>query len=104
VLRRNVEALGLPGAEVSTADVPVALRGDPGQPYDVVLADPPYALDDDALGGVLSALVSGGWLAPAALLVVERPVKALTPAWPDGVFALTNRRYGDTAVYYGGAA
>jgi 16S rRNA (guanine966-N2)-methyltransferase len=101
VLRRNVEALGLPGAQVTAADVPVALRGDPGQPYDVVLADPPYALDDGALGGVLSALASGRWLAPAALLVVERPAKALTPSWPDGVCALTYRRYGDTAVYYG---
>jgi 16S rRNA (guanine966-N2)-methyltransferase len=101
VLRRNVEALGLPGAQVSSADVPVVLRGDPGLPYDVVLADPPYALDDAALGGVLSALVGGGWLAPAALLVVERPVTAHTPAWPAGVCALTHRRYGDTVVFYG---
>lgn len=101
VLRRNVRALGLPGAQVSTADVPVVLRGDPRLPYDVVLADPPYALEEGALGGVLSALVGGGWLAPEALLVVERPVKARTPAWPAGVRALTHRRYGDTAIYYG---
>ncbi|MGH3772420.1 MAG: RsmD family RNA methyltransferase, partial [Pseudonocardiaceae bacterium] len=106
VLRRNVEALGLGGrggtaARVSTADVPAALRGDPGLPYDVVLADPPYALADAALGGVLSALAGGGWLAPAALLVVERPVTAPTLAWPVGVNALTHRRYGDTVVYYG---
>ncbi|MGH3779231.1 MAG: 16S rRNA (guanine(966)-N(2))-methyltransferase RsmD [Pseudonocardiaceae bacterium] len=101
VLSRNVEALGLPGARVTTADVHTVLRGDPGQTYDLVLADPPYALDEAALGGVLDALVGGGWLAPAALLVVERPVKAPAPTWPDGVFALTHRRYGDTAVYYG---
>ncbi len=101
VLRRNVEVIGLPGAQVTTADALVVLRGDPGMPYDVVLADPPYALDDGALGSVLSALVGGGWLAPAALIVVERPARALTPSWPDGVFALTHRRYGDTAMYYG---
>jgi 16S rRNA (guanine966-N2)-methyltransferase len=106
VLRRNVQALGLGGrggtaAQVSTADVLAVLRGDPGLPYDVMLADPPYALDDGALGGMLSALVDGGWLAPEALLVVERPVKALTPAWPAGVSALTHRRYGDTVVSYG---
>ncbi|MGH3719130.1 MAG: 16S rRNA (guanine(966)-N(2))-methyltransferase RsmD [Pseudonocardiaceae bacterium] len=102
VLRRNVETLGLGGAAlVSAADVSAVLRGDPGLPYDVVLADPPYALDDAALGGVLRALAGGGWLAPAALLVVERPVTALTPAWPVGVSALTHRRYGDTVVYYG---
>jgi 16S rRNA (guanine966-N2)-methyltransferase len=101
VLRRNIEALGLRGAEVTTADVPAALRGDPGQPYDVVLADPPYALDDGALGGVLGALVGGRWLAPGALVVVERAGRALAPAWPEGVVALTDRRYGDTSVHYG---
>ena len=101
VLRRNIEALGLPGAQLTAADVPAVLRGNPGQPYDLVLADPPYALDDCALDKVLSALAGGAWLAPAALLVVERPAKALPPTWPDNVFALTHRRYGDTAVYYG---
>lgn len=101
VLHRNVETLGLPGAQVTTADVPAVLRGNPGQAYDVVFADPPYALDEGALGAVLSALAGGGWLAPAALVMVERPAKALAPAWPDGVSALTQRRYGDTAVYYG---
>jgi 16S rRNA G966 N2-methylase RsmD len=50
---------------------------------------------------MLSALVSGGWLAPAALIVVERAARAQPPVWPAGVVELTNRRYGDTAVYYG---
>jgi len=49
----------------------------------------------------LNALVRGNWLAPAALLVVERPAQALMPAWPDGVVAFMQRRYGDTTVYYG---
>ncbi len=103
VLRRNVEALGLGGtaAQVTTSSVHTVLQGEPGEPYDVVLADPPYTLDESTLAGVLGALVSGGWLARSALLVVERPVKAPPPSWPDGVVAVTHRRYGDTAVYYG---
>lgn len=106
VVRRNIEALGLGGpggsaAQVSTADVPVVLRSGADQTYDVVLADPPYALGDDGLSAVLSALVSGGWLAPEALIVVERSARASPLTWPDGVFELTSRRYGDTAVYYG---
>ncbi|HEY6425330.1 MAG TPA: 16S rRNA (guanine(966)-N(2))-methyltransferase RsmD [Pseudonocardiaceae bacterium] len=101
VLRRNVEALGLPGAEVTTGAVQVVLDAEPGQPYDVVLADPPYALDEATLSGALSALAGGGWLAPGALLVVERAARAVPPTWPDGVVALTHRRYGDTVVYYG---
>jgi 16S rRNA (guanine966-N2)-methyltransferase len=101
VLRRNIETVGLPGAQVTTGAVRAVLHGDPGEPYDVVLADPPYALDEATLAGVLGALASGGWLACSALLVVERAAKALPPTWPEGVVALTNRRYGDTAVYYG---
>lgn len=104
VLRRNVEALGLPGAQVSVGAVSTVLQGDPGPPYDVVLADPPYVLESTALDGVLGALIAGRWLAPGALLVVERAARAAPPAWPDGVAALTQRRYGDTAVYYGSAA
>ncbi len=101
VLSRNVEALGLPGTEVTVADVLAVLRGGAGRPYDVVLADPPYELEDGVLGGVLRALVSGGWLAPAALIVVERAARAAPPNWPDRVSELTSRRYGDTAVHYG---
>lgn len=101
VLRRNVETLSLPGAQVTIGAVQAVLRGDPGEPYDMVLADPPYALDEVTLAGVLSAVAGGGWLARSALLVVERPAKALPPTWPDDVAALTHRRYGDTAVYYG---
>jgi 16S rRNA (guanine966-N2)-methyltransferase len=106
VLRRNVEALGLGGlggtaAQVTAGAVQAVLHSDPGAPYDVVLADPPYALNEATLAAVLSTLVCGGWLARSALLVVERPATALTPIWPDGVSALTNRRYGDTAVHYG---
>jgi 16S rRNA (guanine966-N2)-methyltransferase len=101
VLRRNVEEIGLPGAQVTTGAVHAVLHGDPDEPYDVVLADPPYALDDATLAGILDALADGGWLARSALLVVERAAKAMPPTWPDGVVALMNRRYGDTTVYYG---
>ena len=103
VLRRNIGALGLGGAatQVTAGAVQAVLHGDPGAPYDLVLADPPYALDEATLAAVLSTLVHGGWLARCALLAVERPAKALAPTWPDGVAALTYRRYGDTAMHYG---
>ncbi|HEU0086668.1 MAG TPA: 16S rRNA (guanine(966)-N(2))-methyltransferase RsmD [Pseudonocardiaceae bacterium] len=108
VLRRNIETLGLGGpegvaAQVSVASVAAVLSAVPGEPYDVVLADPPYALDDDTVSRVLAALARGGWLASGAVLVVERPARAVPPSWPDGVVALTQRRYGDTAVHYGSA-
>lgn len=106
VLRRNVEQLGLGGpgggaAEVTVATVSAVLQGRPDLPYDVVLADPPYALGDAALNGVLRAVAERGWLACGGLLVVERSTRTVPPTWPDGVVALTERQYGDTTVYYG---
>jgi len=101
VLRRNVADLALPGAEVSVAAVETVLEGCPDAPYDLVLLDPPYALDDEELARVLAALPGGGWLAPGAVLVVERSARSAAPRWPCGVAALTARRYGDTCMHYG---
>ena len=53
VIRDNVEAIGLPGAEVVTDRVERVLARGPGRSadnsgrYDVVFADPPYALPGD---------------------------------------------------------
>lgn len=116
VLRRNVEQLGLGGAEqlglgepdrpggaaeITVAPVSAVLQDAPEAPYDVVFADPPYALDEAALNGVLRAVAGRRWLAAGGLLVVERSSRTVPPSWPDGVVALTQRQYGDTTVYYG---
>ncbi len=55
-----------------------------GQPYDVVFADPPYALSDDEVTAVLAALAGGGWLAPDAVWwwSVHRSPE---PTWVPGV-------------------
>ena len=45
VIRENIEAIGLAGAEVITDRVErVLARGPSGGRYDIVFADPPYAL------------------------------------------------------------
>lgn len=101
VVRRNAAGLGFPGANVRITTVGSVLAVPPDAPYDVVLLDPPYALGDAALARVLVALGDGGWLAPGALLVVERSARSAAPVWPDGVVAIAARRYGDTCVHYG---
>jgi 16S rRNA (guanine966-N2)-methyltransferase len=101
VLRRNLDELGLAGGEVRRASVRSVIDATADGGYDLVLADPPYALDDGDLSGVLSALAGNGWLAPGALLVIERGVRSREPDWPDGVEQITTRRYGDTLVCYG---
>lgn len=104
VLRRNASSLGLPGVEISVTTVESALAGQPDAPYDLVLLDPPFALDEDELGRVLAALPTRGWLAAGALVVVERSSRNPHPRWPSVVNATFERGYGDSWVYYGAAS
>ena len=58
--------------------------GAPPEPYDLVFADPPYAVADDAVIELLDALRDNGWLAPGALVAVERATRGEPVRWPDG--------------------
>ena len=71
VLRRNVSELGLGGRVVVGAAGTVLAR--PAErAFDVLLADPPYAVTDDEVAGWLATALAGGWLADEAVVVVER--------------------------------
>lgn len=100
VLRRNVSTVGLPGAEVLAAPVAAALGTPAGTPFDVVLADPPYAVSDAELGQVLAALLAGAWTEPDSVVIVERDARAGPPPWPDPLRPLRSRRYGDTELHW----
>jgi 16S rRNA (guanine966-N2)-methyltransferase len=122
VIRENIEAIGLPGAVLAADRVERVLargpaRGDQDGParggqdgparggqdgrYDVVFADPPYALADTAVSQVLSLLAGQGWLAPGALVVVERATRSGPVSWPDGFVPDRARRYGEATFWYG---
>ena len=103
VLRRNVEAVGLPGAVVLRRPVAPVLAERPDEPYRFVFAAPPYALAEPAVHAVLSSLLDGNWLADGALLVLERSARAPEPQWPEGVAVVMNRRYGEGMLWYGRA-
>ena len=68
--------------------------------FDVVFADPPYAMGNADVERLLAQLGDGGWLADGAVVVVERAAKS-DIAWPDGYEDVVKRTYGDTAVWYG---
>jgi len=102
VLRRNVATVGLPGALVVASPVARFLSGRPESPFGFVFADPPYGLGDAELGGILRRLAEAGWLADAAVVVVERSARSAPPTDPEGLLTpLAERRYGDTVLWYG---
>lgn len=70
--------------------------------YDVVFCDPPYALSPEAVSAVLEALLVGRFLAPEALVVVERSRRDPEWVWPAGFVALRDRAYGEARLWVGG--
>jgi 16S rRNA (guanine966-N2)-methyltransferase len=102
VIRQNIEAVGLPSAHLVTVRVERVAGAPPEDgPYDVVFLDPPYAVTDAALHDVLADLRTHGWLAPDAVVVVERATRGGDFAWPDGFEGDRTRAYGETALWYG---
>ncbi|MBW8766081.1 MAG: RsmD family RNA methyltransferase, partial [Geodermatophilales bacterium] len=101
VLRANLASVGLPGGRVLAGSVPTVVGGAPPTRFDVVLADPPYATPAEEVQDVFRALVAGDWLAPGAVVVVERSSREDAWEWPTPLDALRDRRYGEALLRYG---
>jgi 16S rRNA (guanine966-N2)-methyltransferase len=97
LLRANVEALGLGGITRIFRRDATKLGDVHLEPFSLVFADPPYGK-----GLAEQALISardGGWLTPAALIVVEEAVAAgFKP--PEGFEEIERRAYGDTEFVF----
>ncbi|PNG26417.1 16S rRNA (guanine(966)-N(2))-methyltransferase RsmD [Methylocella silvestris] len=98
VMRANIGALQL-------ADSTRVLRRDArklgpapdGERYDLAFLDPPYG---KALAlPALASLLSGGWLALDALVVIEEAAEAEV-ALPPGLNRVEARQYGDTQIVF----
>lgn len=85
--------------QVRIAPVDRVLEQGTDQPYDLVLADPPYPLTDEELTHTLDLLATHGWLAPDALLVIERSSRSPQPTWPQGVHHVDSRTYGESTLH-----
>jgi 16S rRNA (guanine966-N2)-methyltransferase len=69
-------------------------------PFDLVLADPPWALvDAGEAGAALSGLVQSGAVSPDAWVVLEHSARTSPPDL-HGLARLDVRRYGDTALTF----
>src|SRR5471030_2156502 len=98
LLRNNVEALGLGGVtKVFSGDAGNLGPAHPVEPFSLVFLDPPYRMK--LAEKALVSLRDGGWLNPAALLVVEEAT-AVAFAAPDGFEELERRAYDDTEFVF----
>ena len=100
VLRDNIATVGL-GGVVLTGSVPTVVAGAAPAGFDLVFADPPYAAPVTEVLGVLGALVGNGWLAPDAVVVVERSSREQPWEWPTPLIGVRDRRYGEAVLRYG---
>jgi 16S rRNA (guanine(966)-N(2))-methyltransferase RsmD len=112
VLRTNVSSLGQQGrAQIVSSDVRAYVaRGarlrketEKAERFDLVLADPPWALVDEGgaggPGGVIASLAQSGALADHALVVLEHAARSVPPEI-EGLTRTETRRYGDTALTF----
>ena len=102
VARANADVIGRPGLRVRAETVERVLAVAPasGDRVDLALLDPPYDVDEEALAAVLALLVTGQWLAPHAIVVVERSSRSPQPRWLAPLTPMGQRRYGETTVWF----
>jgi len=99
VLRRNVAAVDLPGAQVRAAPAAAVLAGQADRAFDLLLVDPPYATPDTEVAAWLTAALAHGWLADDATVVVERLTRGGPFPWPEPLQPVRERRYGETTLH-----
>lgn len=105
LIRLNSRTLGLESVTVLTGKAE-RIGADPpaGQGFEVAFFDPPYSMPTSQVGQVVADMLAAGWLAPAAIIVVERPRRGADWEWPAGVDAVQSKRYGETVLWYGHVA
>jgi 16S rRNA (guanine966-N2)-methyltransferase len=95
-IRRNVESLGLTGmTKIWRRDATKLGESGTLQSFDLIFCDPPYG--EGLAERALAAAVEGGWVAQAAVAVLEERADQ-DIAWPASFDEIDRRRYGDTAI------
>ncbi len=101
-LRDNLRTLGVPSEAGSVIDADVFQRLGrpcPGAGFDLVIADPPYALAraEGWLEIVAKRLATNGWIQPGGIFVFEAEGKEAPPDLPGWRLA-GDKRYGSTRL------
>ncbi|MCA9550317.1 MAG: 16S rRNA (guanine(966)-N(2))-methyltransferase RsmD [Myxococcales bacterium] len=98
-LAENAAALGAGTALVVRAQpvaTALAALAREGARFDLIFADPPYDLAQDALPAVLAA--AAGLLADGGVVVLEHRRSDPAPAAPAGLVMTKSRRHGEAAM------
>jgi 16S rRNA (guanine966-N2)-methyltransferase len=101
-IRANLEVLEPETVTVVVArDVRRFLAAAPAStgPFDLVFVDPPYETPDEVISEQLGALLAPGWLAPGAIVSVERPRRHPVEP-PPGLSKGWERTFGDTLLSF----
>lgn len=80
VIRHNIAVVGHPHVDVVEMKASTYVASAPKNHFDMVLADPPYDLDDQVVVEMLHALIPT--LVDGAAIVVERHRDSPETAWP----------------------
>ncbi|KAB8286952.1 DNA methyltransferase [Bifidobacterium avesanii] len=71
-----------------------------GPGFDLILIDPPYAMETAACNRLLADIVANGVADPNAIIMFERSTRSEPLTAPDGWEITQSRDYGETAVVY----
>ncbi|WP_415184222.1 16S rRNA (guanine(966)-N(2))-methyltransferase RsmD [Phaeovulum sp.] len=92
LMRRNIALMRGPDAQILRQNA-TRLPPNPGPAYGLIFLDPPYGKD---LGGAaLTSALTGGWIAPGAMIVWEENTP---PPAPDPLTRIDQRKYGSTVI------
>ncbi len=95
-LQLHIQTLALEQVELHQADA-LNWLARPGEPFDILFLDPPFA--DDLLAQSCDLLRRHGWLAPGALIYLETDAARPLSVWPDDWVLLREKRAGEVCYY-----
>ena len=103
-IKKNIEACGLDKsrARLVRADVMKSVPVAPGEPFDLVFCDPPYAYKAQDVFAMLAAMMKSGALADDRIVVYEHALKdseaVELAAHQAGFTEFRTKKYGKTGI------
>lgn len=98
VIKANISTVALPGATVRVAPAAAVVAGPSARTFDIVIADPPYSVSEEAVHALLTDLHAHEWVGEGTIVVLERSSRSPETTWPQGFEALKAKKYGEARI------